>query len=166
MLVKVISLKFDAMSGGFDDLPLRDFIQDKEVLQVRDHLLIRSEIPYLILVVKYYPFRIEHNPATKTSSHSVNTKQSDADAWKKDLNESDLPLFNRLRDWRSERCKKDGIPPYLIFTNLQLAEIVKAKPQSLAALAKIDGVGPGKIEKYSFEILAIMEQKAVGETNG
>lgn len=151
MLMKVFSLKFDAFSGGFDDTPIREFIQDKEVLEFRDHLLIRNEIPYLVIVLKYYPFRKEASeecPAT--------AKKPEAEAWKKEITEVELPLFNQLRDWRSERCKKDGVPPYLIFTNQQLATIVKKKPSSLAELAQIEGVGRGKIERYAEELLIVL----------
>ncbi|MBE9594400.1 MAG: HRDC domain-containing protein [Proteobacteria bacterium] len=34
---------------------------------------------------------------------------------------TDWLLFNVLREWRAERCKEEGIPPYVIYTNLQLA---------------------------------------------
>ncbi len=71
------------------------------------------------------------------------------------LSESDQGLFNILRDWRSERCKKEGVPPYIIFNNNQLAEIVKQKPQSKVDLLKISGIGNAKTEKYGEEILKI-----------
>jgi superfamily II DNA helicase RecQ len=156
MLIKVFSLKFDGLMGCFDDTPIRDFTQDKEVLQVRDHLLIRNEIPYLVLVIKYYPFRKEAEGGQR-----FDVKQA-ANAWKKEIAESDFPLFNRLRDWRSERCKKEGIPPYLIFTNQQLALIVKKKPQSLSELVQIEGIGRGKSDRYGVDVLAITMVPANG----
>lgn len=153
MLIKVFSLKFDPLLGSFNDAPVRDFTQDKEVLQVRDHLLIRNEIPYLILVIKYYPYRkeAEGEPTCKEGSSQ---KQS-SEEWKKEITEADMPLFNQLRDWRSERCKKDGVPPYVIFTNQQLAMIVKKKPQAIAELAQIEGIGRGKLDRYGSDILSI-----------
>jgi len=161
MLIKVFSLKFDALLGGFDDSPVRDFTQDKEVLQVRDHLLIRNEIPYLILVIKYYPFRVE---AGKVKTATEGDKQAASEAWKKELSDAEMPLFNLFRDWRSERCKKDGVPPYVIFNNTQLAAITKQRPQSLAELAQIEGIGKGKTDKYGLEIVAITVKKE--RTNG
>jgi superfamily II DNA helicase RecQ len=36
------------------------------------------------------------------------------------LSEADMGVFNRLREWRSKRCRQEGVPPYIIFTNKQL----------------------------------------------
>jgi hypothetical protein len=51
------------------------------------------------------------------------------------VSEADLPLFNTLRDWRLERSKQKGVPPYVICTNRQLAATVQARPQSLVNLS-------------------------------
>lgn len=148
MLIKIFSLTFDSLVGGFDDRDLRSFLQDKEVLSVRDHLFIRNEIPYLTLVVKYLPYRQEAEPKPEGQGKRD-------EAWKEMLTEADMGLFNILRDWRSQRCKKDGVPPYVLFTNQQLAHIVKSKPQTLADLGKIEGVGKAKTEKFGQDILNI-----------
>lgn len=66
-----------------------------------------------------------------------------------------MGLFNILRDWRSQRCKKEGVPPYIIFTNQQLAMIVKKRPQSISELTKIEGIGNGKAQKYGDDVLSI-----------
>ncbi|MGB7000854.1 MAG: HRDC domain-containing protein [Halobacteriota archaeon] len=72
------------------------------------------------------------------------------------LTERDWPLFNVLREWRAERCKEGGIPPYVICTNLQLAKMTVTRPSSLNALQGIEGIGKSKIEKYGKEILQII----------
>ena len=66
-----------------------------------------------------------------------------------------MGLFNLLRDWRSQKSKKDGVPPYILFTNQQLTDIVKKRPQSVGELMQVDGVGKGKADKYGEEILVI-----------
>jgi superfamily II DNA helicase RecQ len=68
-------------------------------------------------------------------------------------------LFNTLRDWRAERCKKDGVPPYVICTNQQLAAVVAQRPQSLTGLMRIEGIGKAKAEKYGQEMLAILSAR-------
>lgn len=62
MLIKVFTLIFNSASGGFDDAALRDFLKDKEVISISDHLFNRNEIPYLVLIVKYFPLRQETDP--------------------------------------------------------------------------------------------------------
>ncbi len=150
MLMKVFSLTFNSLTGGFDDEPLRDFMKDKEVISIRDHLFVRNEIPYLTLIVKYFPFRQEAKPNVE-----LKTGEKKDESWKEGLSEVDMGLFNLLRDWRSQRCKKEGVPPYILMTNKQLADVVKQRPQSLAELMKIEGVGKGKAEKYGEDILSI-----------
>jgi superfamily II DNA helicase RecQ len=109
---------------------------------------VRNEIPYLVLIIKYFPTRQELDPKMAPQGKRD-------EAWREALTEADMGLFNMLRDWRSQRCKKDGVPPYVLFTNQQLAQIVKVRPQSLAELMKIEGVGKAKGEKYGEDVLKI-----------
>ena len=148
MLIKIISLTFDSVFGGFKDDEVRDFLKDKELLSVRDYLFVKNDIPYLIFVLKYFPHRAEVDP-------KFSTKAKKEEPWRSSLSEHDMGLFNLLRDWRSQRSKKEGVPPYILFTNQQLTDMVKKRPQSLTELTQIDGIGKGKAEKYGDEILSI-----------
>ena len=146
MLIKVISLAFDSVRGNFDDTPLREFLKDKEILSISDHFFVRNDIPYLTAVIKYYPYRQE------ADTEPVQPGKRD-ESWRDSLSEMDMGVFNRLREWRSARSRQDGVPPYVLFTNKQLAKIAKDRPNSISALETIDGVGRGKTEKYGKEIL-------------
>lgn len=148
MLIKVISLGFDSAYGGFNDTELRDFIKDKEMISTTDYLFVRNEVPYLTLVLKYLPSRIE-------TDQKMNPRGKRNESWREQLSESDMGLFNLLRDWRSTRSKNEGLPPYILFTNNQLSQIVKTRPQTMAELSKIDGVGQQKLERYGADILKI-----------
>jgi superfamily II DNA helicase RecQ len=148
MLIKVLCLIFNPANGQFDDSALRQFLKDSEVLSIRDHFFTRNEVPYIALVCRYFPTRQELDP--KLTPQGKRTED-----WRQTLTESDMGLFNLLRDWRSQRCRKDGLPPYVIFNNQQLAQIVKARPQSLTDLQKVEGVGQAKGEKYGDDILTI-----------
>ena len=167
MLIKVISLSFDSAFGGFKDEEVRDFLKDKELISARDYLFVKNDVPYLIFVIKYFPHRAEVDP-------KLSTKEKKEEPWRASLSEHDMGLFNLLRDWRSQRSKKDGVPPYILFTNQQLTDIVKKRPQSLAELTQINGIGKGKAEKYGEEILKISkinlgtsnESSAVAQVGG
>ncbi len=148
MLIKVISLSFDSAFGGFKDEEVREFLKDKELISARDYFFIKNDVPYLVFVFKYFPHRVEVDS-------KFTSKEKRDEPWRESLAEHDMGLFNLLRDWRSQRSKRDGMPPYILFTNQQLAAVVKMRPQSLAELTQIDGVGKGKAQKYGEEILAI-----------
>jgi ATP-dependent DNA helicase RecQ len=150
MLVRVFTLQFNSLLGGFDDAPMREFIKDKEVLSINEHFFVKNEMPYLVLVMTYLPTRAETLDARSQTGDGKN------ESWRELVKTEDVPLFNALRDWRSERCKRDGLPPYIICTNRQLAMIVNTRPESFAKLAQIDGIGKAKVEKYGEEILAVL----------
>ena len=48
------------------------------------------------------------------------------------------------------------MPPYVVFHDQTLAAIADVKPPSAAALRRVKGVGPAKIETYGDEILALV----------
>jgi ATP-dependent DNA helicase RecQ len=70
----------------------------------------------------------------------------------------DEPLFQRLRDWRAELAREHGVPAFVIFHDATLRAIAAARPDSLAALRGISGVGERKLEHYGEKLLAIVNE--------
>ena len=70
--------------------------------------------------------------------------------------ESDDPLVVALRAWRTARARSDGVSAFVIAHDATLLEIAAARPTSLAALRRVKGMGPAKLEKYGEEILAAL----------
>jgi DNA helicase II / ATP-dependent DNA helicase PcrA len=68
----------------------------------------------------------------------------------------DEPLFAALKAWRRERAKADGVPAYVVFHDRTLQEIARRRPDSVAALSAVSGVGPAKLERYGDELLATL----------
>lgn len=76
----------------------------------------------------------------------------------------DEELFDRLKAWRLDTAREAGedgkpLPAYVVFTDATLELIAEHKPDSLRALAKVNGVGPNKIEKYGEAVLALVSEK-------
>ena len=164
MNVRVFTLSFSSVLGGFDDGAVREFVKDKEVLAVRDHFFLKDESPHLVLVVTYNMPRPEQEISTRKSQ--VKEGGRDREAWRKTLEEADWPLFNTLRDWRNGQAKEEGIPPYVICTNQQLAEIAHRRPLSLNKLAAIERLGKAKLERYGKAMLGIVAEYPQEETSG
>jgi len=150
VLIKTFTLRFDPRIEGFDDQGLRAFLSDKEVQSVREHFFIKDDTPYWAFVVNYdiQPTSGEPTPGAKPRSKGPDYRSI--------LQEEHWPLFNTLRDWRSEKAKAEGVPPYLVFTNIQLAEAVVRKVGTLAGLGEIRGIGATKVKKYGNEVLALL----------
>lgn len=69
---------------------------------------------------------------------------------------ADAKLFEALKVWRRETAHAGGVPPYVIFHDATLAEMVRAKPANLIALGRISGIGEAKLKKYGTEVLAVL----------
>jgi DNA helicase-2/ATP-dependent DNA helicase PcrA len=67
--------------------------------------------------------------------------------------EPDDATYVALKEWRLKRSKADEIPAYVVFHNSTLAEIAERRPQTIAELASVPGVGPAKLERYGRELL-------------
>jgi DNA helicase-2/ATP-dependent DNA helicase PcrA len=70
----------------------------------------------------------------------------------------DDPLYAALREWRTLRAREDGVPAYIVFHDQTLAEIAEMKPPSAAALRRVKGVGPAKIDAYGDEVLELVSR--------
>ncbi|HUK96547.1 MAG TPA: ATP-dependent DNA helicase UvrD2 [Gaiellaceae bacterium] len=70
------------------------------------------------------------------------------------------PVGERLRAWRLERARSDGVPPYVVFHDRVLHEIADVRPATLGELARISGVGPAKLERYGGDVLATIAGSA------
>ena len=66
------------------------------------------------------------------------------------------PMFERLRAVRRDIAAAAGVPPYVIFHDSTLREMAEARPQSLAELARIQGVGATRLKRYGEAMLAAM----------
>ncbi len=83
--------------------------------------------------------------------------------YKEVLSADDFAVFARLRDLRKQLAERDGVPPYAVFTNEQLAAIVQGRVTSPTALKAIDGIGDARVEKYAAPVLAVMTATPVAE---
>ena len=73
-----------------------------------------------------------------------------------DLPEGDLPLFERLRSWRAEESREQGVPAYIVFGDATLRGIAVTRPTTLAELGAISGIGEKKLEQYGDVLLEVV----------
>jgi ATP-dependent DNA helicase RecQ len=74
-------------------------------------------------------------------------------------------LFAALRTRRLELARAQGVPPYVIFHDATLLEMVRRRPRDLAAMSVIPGVGRSKLERYGETFLAVIAKAESGETS-
>ena len=68
----------------------------------------------------------------------------------------DADLSARLRDWRLERSRADGVPAYVVATNACLDEVCRRLPADAGELAEVPGMGPARVERYGDDLLELV----------
>jgi ATP-dependent DNA helicase RecQ len=70
-----------------------------------------------------------------------------------DLTPKQQALDARLREWRKTESERLNLPLFFVLASTTLRSIVLARPQSLAQLKTVHGLGHEKIEKFGAGIL-------------
>jgi ATP-dependent DNA helicase RecQ len=70
------------------------------------------------------------------------------------VNDADRPLFEDLRNLRRDLAAKAKLPPYIVCSDVTLAELAIFRPTDEAALHGITGLGNSKIGRYGAALLA------------
>lgn len=170
MRVKLMTFRYSATLGGFDDEALSAFIRDKEVIAFREHFYEVNQVPHVTCVLAYQDAVVPRamleearevvtNARANNGAFQSQRRRDDRPDPTAGLSEGDRVLFNTLREWRAKQAHSEGVPPYLLFTNRQLLAIVAAKPESATALGHIEGVGKAKLERYARAVLELVHGK-------
>jgi ATP-dependent DNA helicase RecQ len=67
-------------------------------------------------------------------------------------------LWDALRNKRRELAESQNVPPYVIFHDASLMAMMEHKPETLAQLSLLHGVGKRKLERYGKQFLAIIQE--------
>lgn len=94
---------------------------------------------------------IEEKPAAKT-------KQRKSSWESKGVSQQDRKLWEALREKRRELAKEHNIPPYMVFHDATLMEMMELKPESKMEMLAISGVGGNKFDKFGRAFLEVIEQ--------
>jgi ATP-dependent DNA helicase RecQ len=66
-------------------------------------------------------------------------------------------LWEALRACRKQLAESNNVPPYVIFHDASLVEMVERQPQNREQFSTISGVGKSKLEKYAEDFLAVIQ---------
>ena len=74
------------------------------------------------------------------------------------LNATDEPLMEALRDERREIAEEHGVPPYVVFHDAALLDMIRLRPAALQDMLEVSGVGQSKLEKYGQAFLDVLNR--------
>ncbi|MDY0069489.1 MAG: DNA helicase RecQ [Porticoccaceae bacterium] len=73
---------------------------------------------------------------------------------------ADSDLWEALRRKRKELAEEQGVPPYAVFHDATLMELMAKRPTSLWQMASISGIGARKLEAYGETFLDLLAAHA------
>jgi len=109
MRVKLLTFRYSATLGGFDDTALVEFVCDKEVIAFHEHFYVVNQVPHLSCIVQYQDAIVpeqaqqaaREQPRVEAPSATGKRQRSGAPDPCAGLDEAERALFNHLREWRS-----------------------------------------------------------------
>lgn len=75
-----------------------------------------------------------------------------------DIEPEDLPLWRALRACRKRLADEQGVPPYVIFHDATLHELLVHRPHNAVEFLQISGVGDQKLKKFGETFLALIRE--------
>jgi ATP-dependent DNA helicase RecQ len=74
------------------------------------------------------------------------------------------PLFAALRALRKRLADEAGMPPYIVFNDASLWDMVHRQPTTLEEFSTIVGVGQAKLERYGEEFVQVISEFSAAAT--
>jgi ATP-dependent DNA helicase RecQ len=75
----------------------------------------------------------------------------------------DQPLWNALRACRKRLAEEHSVPPYVIFHDSTLREMLEFRPLTAEQLRTITGVGESKLKRFGEDFLAVIREAEYAE---
>ena len=106
---------------------------------------------------------LKHDEAKK---HAVGSKQNNTAHNKgeykrgeivRSLNEEDAALYESIKEWRRHAAEAENVPPYVIFGDRTLEDLILKKPRTARELLNVFGIGEIKAEKFGSALLRLVE---------
>ena len=143
-----------AWEPGEVEEEVNSFLAGHRVLAVERELVSAGASPFWALCIAYLDAPGGPTPGRRSKID-----------YREVLSEAQFVLFARLRKLRKELAEREGVPPYALFTNEQLAAMVQQGAQALEDLGAIPGIGSARVEKYGAVFLEILRAaaEAVGQ---
>ncbi|MDE7218401.1 MAG: RecQ family ATP-dependent DNA helicase, partial [Oscillospiraceae bacterium] len=71
---------------------------------------------------------------------------------------ADEGLLSALKAARTLLARREGVPPYIIFSNAALADMAAKAPRTMEEFLDVSGVGQIKAQRYGAEFLAVIAE--------
>ncbi|EGG93857.1 ATP-dependent DNA helicase RecQ [gamma proteobacterium IMCC1989] len=81
------------------------------------------------------------------------------------LDQHKTDLWELLRECRLDLAQAKGVPPYVVFHDSVLMQMVEELPSSIAHFSRLSGVGQKKCDQYASAFIAVIQEYADKKKN-
>ncbi|WP_370601017.1 DNA helicase RecQ [Pseudomonas nitroreducens] len=74
------------------------------------------------------------------------------------VRQEEREMWEALRTLRRKLAEEHSVPPYVIFPDATLLEMLRSQPTTLTAMAQVSGVGARKLERYGQAFLDVLTE--------
>ncbi|GLU40365.1 MULTISPECIES: DNA helicase RecQ [Pseudomonas] len=74
------------------------------------------------------------------------------------VRQEEREMWEALRTLRRKLAQEHSVPPYVIFPDATLLEMLRSQPTTLTAMAQVSGVGARKLERYGQAFLDVLTE--------
>jgi len=74
------------------------------------------------------------------------------------INDHEQKLWDALRECRRKLADEQGVPPYVIFHDATLMQMLEHRPQNRQQFAQLSGVGERKLEQYADDFIGVINE--------
>ena len=145
------------LNFGLDKITTYGIIKDKTEKEIKQLILYLVAEEFLKLTESKFP-------VVRLTSKSIDVLKGKEKVFRKvqkrETVKEDIivheELFNELRELRMEISTKNGVPPYIVFSDSTLKDMCKYLPTTKEEMVNIKGVGNKKLESYGDRFILVI----------
>ncbi len=130
--------------SGRSLVELNNFLSTHKILEIEQKFFQNCNGGCWSFCVRYLP--------------TVSLPPKDKIDYKQLLTETEFLVFSKLREIRKKIATIDAVPAYAVFTDEELANIVKLPTIDVKSLTTIKGIGEKKVEKYGHQLIELFQK--------
>ncbi len=141
---------------GFNRLPTYGIMGDRSEKEILDLIQLLIADGYLAMSEGRYP-------VLRLQPKAIQVLKGETAVFRRTYHiqrseEEGEEVFNRLRELRKRLADREGVPPFVIFSDSTLREMSRRRPTSLHELLQVKGVGEAKLDKYGEAFLDVLTE--------
>ena len=76
------------------------------------------------------------------------------------LSPEDTAVYEAVKEWRRRTAESENVPPYVIFGDKTIEELVQKKPRTERELLTVFGIGAVKAERFGAALIRLLDHSA------